>query len=98
MIVTVTYQNEFGPKYNAASIKTPCKKVNEALEYAFAKTQNVFYNWSEREIEGVDVCYHKFDGSPLRSSMVGDEFTVWAEDDISPRKFICDRVGWKEVA
>ena len=97
MIVTVTYQDDFGPKYNAASIKTPCTKVNEALEYAFCKTQNVFYNWSERDIEGVDICHHKFDGSPLRSSMVGDEFTVRLSNK-EYKKFICDRVGWKEVA
>ena len=97
MIVTVTYQDDFGPKYNAASIKTPCTKVNEALEYAFCKTQNVFYNRSERDIEGVDICHHKFDGSPLRSSMVGDEFTVRLSDK-EYKKFICDRVGWKEVA
>ena len=98
MQVTVTYKNDYGPKYIVASIKTPCTKVNEALEYAFHKTQNVFYNWSERDIEGVSICHHKFDGSPLRSSMVGDEFVVWAEDDISPRKFECDRIGWKELA
>ena len=42
MNVTVTYKNDYGPNYTAASIKTPCTKVDEALEYAYTKTQNVF--------------------------------------------------------
>lgn len=97
MNVTVTYKNDYGPNYTAASIKTPCTKVDEALEYAYTKTQNVFYNWSERPIKDVTVCHHTFSGTALRSSMVGDEFVVWLSDK-EFEKYECDRIGWKRIA
>lgn len=98
MKVSITFNNNYGAvPYTAASINTPSQSVKEALEYAFDRTQNVFYSWSERDHADVTVCYHNFDGTPLRSSMVGDEFTVWTSDT-EFQKFICDRVGWKEIA
>ena len=103
MIVQVTYNNDFGgTPYAAAEVNAPCKDVYEALEYAYRWTQNLSGSWSNKigddANDNVKVLYHNFDGSGLRSSMVGDEFMVWAEDDISPRKFECDRIGWKELA
>lgn len=98
MKVSITFNNNYGAvPYTAALVDTPGMTVMEALEHAFTRTQNVFYSWSERDQADVTVCHHNYDGTPLRSSMVGDEFTVWTSDT-EFQKFICDRVGFKEVA
>ena len=98
MKVSITFNNNYGAvPYTAACVDTPCTDVQKALEYAFDRTQNVFYSWSERDHEDVTVCHYNADGTPLRSSMVGDEFAVFTSD-YKFQKFICDRVGWKEIA
>jgi hypothetical protein len=98
MLVTITFNNDHGGiPYTAASVQTPCIHADKALNYAFEKTQNVFSSWSESKNDRISIAHHKFDGSPLRSSMVGDEFIVWFSDK-EFKKFICERVGWKEVA
>ena len=84
MIVTVTYNNNNGGlPYNAASVKTPFATKEEALEYAFRWTQNISGSWSNKEgddaNDNVEVLHYKNDGSGLRSSMVGDHFTVDGE-------------------
>ncbi len=81
MIVTVTYINNHDAlPYNAASVKTPFATNEEALEYAFRWTQNISGSWSNKEgddaNDNVEVLHYKNDGSGLRSSMVGDLFTV----------------------
>lgn len=97
MKVSITFNNNYGAvPYTAALVDAPEMTVMEALEHAFTRTQNVFYSWSEREHADVTVCHYNADGTPLRSSMVGDEFTVFTSD-YKFQKFICDRVGWKEI-
>ena len=98
MLVTITFNNDHGGiPYTAASVQTPCIHADKALNYAFEKTQNVFSSWSESKNDRISIAHHKFDGSPLRSSMVGDEFVVWFSNK-EFKKFICERVGWKEIA
>ena len=98
MLVTITFNNDHGGiPYTAASVQTPCINHIQALNYAFEKTQNVFSSWSESKNDRISIAHYKFDGSPLRSSMVGDEFTVW-DSKYEFKQYICDRVGWKEVA
>ncbi len=97
MQISITYKDSYnGIPYTAASIETPFTDMKMALEDAFGKTQNVFCSWSEKPAAGVTVCHYKFDGSPLRSSMVGDEFTVWtSKKDF--KKFEVARIGFKEI-
>ena len=98
MIVSITFKNNYGAvPYTAASVETSFADTQMALQDAFGKTQNVFKSWSENPQSGVTVCYHNFDGTPLRSSMVGDEFTIF-DDDGASTKFEVARVGFKEVA
>lgn len=105
MNISITYKDSYcGIPYTAASIETPFTDMKMALEDAFGKTQNVFSSvpeadaiWSEKPQSGVTVCHYKFDGSPLRSSMVGDEFTVWTSDK-NFKKFEVARIGFKEIA
>ena len=81
--IIVTYQNDKVP-YNAAEVKAPTQDVNEALNYAFRWTQNLSGSWSnkigEDANDNVTVLHYRNDGSGLRSSMVGDTFTVWFDD------------------
>ena len=97
--VIVTYQNDKVP-YNAAEVKAPTQDVNEALNYAFRWTQNLSGSWSnkigEDANDNVTVLHYRNDGSGLRSSMVGDTFTVWF-DDKKFKKFKCMPIGFKEV-
>ena len=97
--VIVTYQNDKVP-YNAAEVKAPTQDVNEALNYAFRWTQNLSGSWSnkigEDANDNVTVLHYRNDGSGLRSSMVGDTFTVWF-DDKKFKKFECMPIGFKEV-
>ena len=98
MIVSITFKNNYGAvPYTAASIVSEHTDTKNALEDAFNKTQNVFCSWSEKPVAGVTVCHYNFDGTPLRSSMVGDVFTVWTSDK-DFKKFEVARVGFKEVA
>jgi len=97
--VIVTYQNDKVP-YNAAEVKAPTQDVNEALNYAFRWTQNLSGSWSNKigddANDNVTVLHYRNDGSGLRSSMVGDTFTVWF-DDKKFKKFKCMPIGFKEV-
>ena len=97
--IIVTYQNDKVP-YNAAEVKAPTQDVNEALNYAFRWTQNLSGSWSnkigEDANDNVTVLHYRNDGSGLRSSMVGDTFTVWF-DDKKFKKFECMPIGFKEV-
>ena len=97
--ITVTYQSDHIP-YNAAEVKAPTQDVNEALNYAFRWTQNLSGSWSnkigEDANDNVTVLHYRNDGSGLRSSMVGDTFTVWF-DDKKFKKFECAPIGFKEV-
>ena len=97
--VIVTYQNDKVP-YNAAEVKAPTQDVNEALNYAFRWTQNLSGSWSNKIGEDandyVTVLHYRNDGSGLRSSMVGDTFTVWF-DDKKFKKFKCMPIGFEEV-
>ena len=97
--ITVTYQSEYIP-YNAASVKAPTHDVNEALDYAYRWTQNLSGSWSNKigddANDNVTVLHYRNDGSGLRSSMVGDTFTVWF-DDKKFKKFECAPIGFKEV-
>ena len=97
MNISITYKDSYcGIPYTAASIETPFTDMKMALEDAFGKTQNAFASWSEKPQSGVTVCHYKFDGSPLRSSMVGDEFIVWtSEKDF--KKFEVAKIGFKEI-
>ena len=92
--VIVTYQNDKVP-YNAAEVKAPTQDVNEALNYAFRWTQNLSGSWSnkigEDANDNVTVLHYRNDGSGLRSSMVGDTFTVWF-DDKKFKKFKVSRI------
>jgi len=98
MIVSITFKNNYGAvPYSAASIVSEHTDTQHALEDAFNKTQNVFCSWSEKPVAGVTVCHYNFDGTPLRSSMVGDEFTVFDADGAAT-KFEVARIGFKEVA
>jgi len=98
MIVSITFKNNYGAvPYSAASVISEHTDTKSALEDAFGKTQNVFCSWSEKPAAGVTVCHHNFDGTPLRSSMVGDEFTVFDADGAAT-KFEVARIGFKEVA
>jgi len=98
MLVTITFNNDHGGiPYTAASVRTPCTNHTEALDYAFETTQNYGDSWCESKNNRISIAHHKFDGSPLRSSMVGDEFVVWFSNK-EFKKFVCERVGWKEVA
>ena len=97
MIVSITFKNNYGAvPYSAASIVSEHTDIKNALEDAFSKTQNVFCSWSEKPASGVTVCHHNFDGTPLRSSMVGDEFTVFDAHG-TPTKYEVARLGFKEL-
>jgi hypothetical protein len=62
MKVSITFNNNYGAvPYTAACIDTPATNVQEALEYAFNRTQNVFYSWSERGHDDVTVCHYNAD-------------------------------------
>ena len=96
MIVQVTYNNDFGgTPYAAAWVEAPTNNINEALEYAFSSTQNITGSWSKKigddANDNVKVLYHNFDGSGLRSSMVGDEFLA------DGKIFKCMPMGFKEI-
>ena len=97
--VTVTYQNGKVP-YNAAEVNTPTTDVNEALNYAFRWTQNIDGSWSNKiggdANDNVTPLHYYASGTGLRSSMVGDTFTVWF-DDKEFKKFECMPIGFKEV-
>jgi len=97
--VTVTYQNGKVP-YNAAEVNAPTTDVNEALNYAFRWTQNLSGSWSnkigEDANDNVTPLHYYASGAGLRSSMVGDTFTVWF-DDKKFKKFECMPVGFREV-
>ena len=100
--VVVTYNNDFGgTPYNAASIKTQTSNINEALNYAFRYTQNTDGSWSKKigsdANDKVEVLHYRNDGYGLRSSMVGDTFTIWF-DNKEYKKFKCMPIGFKEVA
>ena len=93
--VQVTYTGS-GTPYAAAEVSAPCKDAYEALEYAFRWTQNISGSWSKKigddANDNVKVLYHNFDGSGLRSSMVGDEFLA------EGKTFKCMPLGFEEVA
>ena len=96
MIVQVTYNNDFGgTPHAAAEVNAPTNNINEALEYAFRWTQNITGSWSKKiggdANDNVKVLYHNFDGSGLRSSMVGDEFLA------DGKIFKCMPMGFKEI-
>ena len=97
--VTVTYQNGKVP-YNAAEVNAPTQDVNEALNYAFRWTQNIDGSWSNKiggdANDNVTPLHYYASGTGLRSSMVGDTFTVWF-DDKEFKKFECMPIGFKEV-
>ena len=97
MLVTITFNNNYGAvPYTAASVKTPFATAGEALNYAFVKTQNIDESWSESKSDEITIAHHHFDGTPLRSSMVGDDFVVWSssKDFI---KYRCEPIGWTEL-
>ena len=93
--VHVTYQFESGIPYAAASVNAPVKKLDDALEYAYRWTQNIEDSWSNKGPrdgnDNVSVLHYNFDGSGLRSSMIGDEFM--AEGKI----FEVSSFGFKEI-
>jgi len=97
--IIVTYQNDKVP-YNAAEVKAPTQDVNEALNYAFRWTQNLSGSWSnkigEDANDNVTPLHYYASGAGLRSSMVGDTFTVWF-DDKKFKKFKCMPIGFEEV-
>ena len=97
--VTVTYDAAI--PYNAASIDVPTNNINEALNYAFRYTQNTDGSWSNKigsdANENVTVLHYLNSGSGLRSSSVGDTFTLWF-DGRKFKKFKCMPIGFKEVA
>ena len=97
--VTVTYQNGKVP-YNAAEVNAPTTDVNEALNYAFRWTQNIDGSWSNKiggdANDNVTPLHYYASGTGLRSSMVGDEFTVWFEDK-KFKKFRCMPIGFKDI-
>ena len=88
--VVVTYDGKI--PYNAASVKTNTTNINEALNYAFRYTQNTDGSWSNKigsdANDDVTVLHYRNDGMGLRSSMVGDTFTIWY-DDRKFKKFKC---------
>ena len=91
--VIVTHKSNI--PYNAAEVNTPTNDINEALNYAFRWTQNISGSWSNKigddANDNVKVLYHNFDGSGLRSSMVGDEFLA------DGKTFKCMPLGFEEV-
>jgi len=95
MLVTITFNND-GIPYTAASVQTPCTHHTEALDYAFETTQNYGDSWCESKNDRLSIAHYKFDGSRLRSSMVGDEFIVW-NTKYEFKKYICETIGWTEV-
>jgi hypothetical protein len=100
MLVTITFNNNYGAvPYTAASVKTPFTAIEEvlkALNYAFIKTQNIDESWSESKCDEITIAHHHFDGTPLRSSMVGDEFVVWSSNK-DFKKYRCESLGWTEL-
>ena len=96
--VIVTHKSNI--PYNAAEVNTPTNDINEALNYAFRWTQNISGSWSnkigEDANDNVSVLHYYNSGMGLRSSMVGDTFTVWL-DDKNLKKFECMPVGFKEI-
>ena len=99
--IVVTYNDNFGVPYNAAEVDTQTSNLNEALNYAFRYTQNTDGSWSNKigsdANDNVTVLHYKNSGMGLRSSMVGDTFTVWF-DDKEYKKFKCMPIGFEEVA
>jgi len=97
--ITVTYQSDYIPN-NAASVEAPTNDVQEALDYAYRWTQNLSGSWSNKigddANDNVTILHYRNDGSGLRSSMVGDTFTVWFEDKTF-KKFKCAPIGFEEV-
>ena len=97
MLVTITFNNDHGGiPYTAASVQTPCVHADKALNYAFIKTQNIDESWSESKCDEITIAHHHFDGTPLRSSMVGDEFVVWSSNK-DFKKYRCESLGWTEL-
>ena len=96
--VVVTYDGKI--PYNAASVKTNTTNINEALNYAFRYTQNTDGSWSNKigsdANDDVTVLHYRNDGMGLRSSMVGDTFTIWY-DDRKFKKFKCMPIGFEPV-
>ena len=97
--IIVTYQNDKVP-YNAAEVNAPTTDVNEALNSAFRWTQNIDGSWSNKiggdANDNVTPLHYYASGTGLRSSMVGDEFTVWFEDK-KFKKFRCMPIGFKDI-
>ena len=73
----------------------------EELNYAFRYTQNTDGSWSKKigsdANENVEVLHYRNDGYGLRSSMVGDTFTIWFNNK-EYKKFKCMPIGFQGVA
>jgi hypothetical protein len=112
MIVNVWYKDREEGLQQVAAVYVPAHQlgfkkhpVENALEYAFARTQNIFGSWSMPEYfpngernedysENVTAA-PLVDGRGHRSSMVGDIFTI--KDD-AMYVYVCDSFGFKCVS
>lgn len=96
--VTVMFDGKI--PYNAASVKANTNDVNKALEYAYRWTQNIMGSWSnkigEDANDNVTVLHYNNSGMGLRSSMVGDTFTVYDEND-NFTKYKCMPMGFEKI-
>ena len=93
MKVYVTHQSKI--PYGAAIVNAPCTKVRDALDYAYRWTQNIEGSWSNKVGSdaniNVDVCHYHNSGMGVRSSMVGDEFTIEDGDT-----YVCAPFGFEK--
>jgi len=112
MIVNVWYKDREEGLQQVAAVYAPSHQIGfkhhpheDALEYAFARTQNIFGSWSKPEYfpngERNEDYSPNVTPAPLerdlghRSSMVGDIFTI--KDD-AMYVFVCDSFGFKLVS
>jgi len=112
MIVNVWYKDREEGLQQVASVYAPAHQlgfkqhpIEDALEYAFARTQNIFGSWSKPEYfpngERNEDYSPNVTPAPLesdlghRASMVGDIFTI--KDD-AMYVFVCDSFGFKLVS
>ena len=105
MKITVTHSAFEKTATDVAIVKIPSNmSINEALEYAYRWTQNIFHGWSiDKEYEenedankDVEVHYNRADGLGHRSTSVGDILTVH-DDYIGNVKFKVMSIGFEEI-
>mgnify|MGYP003656511738 CR=1 FL=1 len=98
MKVYITYKAAIN--YGAAIVDTPCTNIRDALDYAYRWTQNIDGSWSNKigndANDRVSVCHYLNDGSGLRSSMCGDQFSV-QDTNQKYKIFECAPFGFEEI-